>query len=521
MAGTSSLDDTQSGEAEISAGPDAGTQLRVLLAGILLAAFCALLYELLIGTVSSYLLGDSITQFSLTIGIFMFSMGAGSFLSRGVRTGLIRTFVHIEIALGVIGGLSVTVLYFAYAYTEVYQLVMILFIFGIGLLAGMEIPLVLRILRSFDSLRVAVANVLSLDYVGALLASLLFPFLLLPHLGVIRTSILTGILNLAIAWIIIPVFRTRFHRRIYTWAAGGTLILLALLVTTGPLVRIWESSLYEDRIIYSEQTPYQKIVMTRWKDDVRLFLNGALQFSSIDEYRYHEALVHPAMSLTATPGRRILVLGGGDGLATRELLKYPRVKHITLVDIDPTMTHLAKTNAVLTRLNQHAFSDPRVNVVNQDAYRWTEQDTTLYDVILCDLPDPNNQSLSKLYSREFYGILRHRLAHGGILVTQATSAYFAPHAFWSIVRTLESVGMKVYPYHTYIPTFGDWGFAMASDIDLRPSDIHLTIPTRYLTDTNAADFFVFPKDMQPPDVEPNSLNTHQLMTYYRHDWQRW
>ena len=496
-------------------------QSQILLAGILLAALCAILYELLIGTVSSYLLGNSVTQFSLTIGIFMFAMGVGSYASRVVRTDLIGAFIRIEILLGVVGGFSIAALYTAYAVTEIYQLLMVLFIFIIGVLAGMEIPLILRILRSFDSLRVTVANVLSLDYLGALFASLLFPFLLLPHFGVIRTSILTGLLNIGIAWLLLPAFRMQVSGSMYVMAGIGTSALLLLLVTSGTLVHTWESSMYEDRIIYSEQTPYQKIVITRWRNDVRLFLNGALQFSSIDEYRYHESLVHPALSLTPAPVPKILILGGGDGLVVRELLKYQRIQDITVVDLDPAMTALATSHPAITQLNKHALSDGRVRIINRDAYRFAEQDTTVYDIIIADLPDPNDQSLSKLYTTEFYRLLRHRLSYGGIFITQATSAYFSPHAFWCIVESLDQSGMNVVPYHAYIPTFGDWGFVMASQVVLRPEQIQITVPTRFLSSSDVSRLFEFPEDMAPVDVEPNTLDTHHLLEYYREDWRMW
>lgn len=451
----------------------------------------------------------------------MFSMGVGSFLSRTAHKRLITTFIWVEISLGVVGGLSVSLLYVSYAYTNIYQLIMVLLIFIIGVLAGMEIPLVLRLLRSYESLRVTVSNVLSLDYIGALLASLLFPFILLPHIGLIRTSVLVGLLNMGIAWILYPYFKEYFRKSLSVFAITGTGLLLVLIFAVNPLAQVWESSLYENRIIYSKQTSYQKIVMTRWKDDVRLFLNGALQFSSLDEYRYHESLVHPVVSLSPSQSKEVLILGGGDGLAVRELLKYPDIDNITVVDLDPGMTRLANTHPVLLELNKGALSDEKVEVINQDAYRFAEQDSSFYNIIICDLPDPSSQSLSKLYTREFYRLLGHRLAFDGIIVTQATSPFFTPHAFWSIVETLESTCMEVYPYHTYIPTFGDWGFIMASRIKLSTAEMSVQVNTHFLTDKIAAGLFEFPGDLQRPDVEVNTINTHKLMSYYRDDWKNW
>src|SRR5262249_53889519 len=153
------------------------------------------------------------------------------------------------------------------------------------------------------------------------------------------------------------------------------------------------------------------------------FLNANLQFSSRDEYRYHEALVHPA--LAALPrARRGLGLGGGGGLAVRGILKYPSVDQGTLVGLDAEMTRLFSTHPELVRLNQGALTDPRVDVVNADAFSWLEAASATtaegerYDLAIVDFPDPSSFSLGKLYTTTFYRMLVGRLADQGAMVVQ-------------------------------------------------------------------------------------------------------
>ena len=193
----------------------------------------------------------------------------------------------------------------------------------------------------------------------------------------------------------------------------GCFVVLALLgagmVFADRISSAADNSFYADEVIFSRNTPYQRIVLTKWKDDLRLFLNSHLQFSSRDEYRYHEALVHPG--LAALPGaHRVLVLGGGDGLAVREILKYPSVQSITLVDLDPEMTHLFSTHPVMSALNQHSLTNPRVHVINTDAFRWLDTNTEQYDFIVADFPDPTSYALGKLFTTAFYRLAAKHLA---------------------------------------------------------------------------------------------------------------
>jgi spermidine synthase len=495
-----------------------------LLASIFIIAAAGLAYELLIATIASYLLGSSVTQFSLSIGVFIGAMGLGSYLSQGVQKGLLGVFLLVEVALGVVGGISACLLFAAYAHGWLYWPVLFGLLIVIGGLTGLELPLLTRLLRHYGALRTIIAHALSIDYLGALAGSVAFPLLLLPTLGMTRTAFAIGLLNVGVAAYNGVIFRDRLRAgRGFFALCGVAGVLLAVgFVYSFQLVSLLESDLYEDRIIYQRQTPHQRIIVTRWRDDLRLFLDGNLQFSSTDEYRYHEPLVHPAMGLSASI-EDVLILGGGDGLGVREVLKHAGVRRVTLVDIDPQMTNLGRTFPALVSLNRRALLDPRVRLVHDDAAKYLERDTTRYGVIIGDLPDPNNEALAKLYSREFYRLVRRHLARGGLFVTQATSPFFGRDAFWCIVATMRAAGFTVQPYHAYVPTFGDWGFAvgMAGTERIALSHARLDIPTRFLTREMLAPMQVFPADVREVTVTPSTLDHPTILTYYRRSDRQW
>jgi len=499
-------------------------QMSVLVVAIFVAGLCSIVYELLIGTASSYFLGDSIQQFSITIGLFMAAMGLGSYLSRRLTDQALRQFVIVEIALAIGGGCSIPALYALFAFTDLYQPAMMLLIIGIGALTGLEIPILVMMLRRQTTLKKNISNVLSLDYLGALAATLLFPFVLLPMLGIFRSSLAVGLLNLAIALLVLRTFRDELEpsqRQSYVTASAlAGLALCGMFVASPQLLKPWHNAVYEDRVVMMEETPYQKIVMTRGQDDVRLFLDGNLQFSSVDEYRYHEALIHPAMQ--AAPHKaQVLVLGGGDGMAVREILKHAEVQAVTLVDLDPAMTKLSRNHPVLKRLNGGAFEDPKVTVVNEDAMVFLRDHDQRWDVVVGDLPDPNNTALSRLYSREFFGLVRKRLAETGVYVTQSTSPMFARKAFWCIEASIRAAGFATRPYHTYVPSFGDWGFVMAARQDIDVEALHVEVPTRFLDDATLPRLFVFERDLRGGDVELSTLDDPKVLAYYLQGWKRW
>lgn len=388
-----------------------------LLFAVFIIAICGIVYELIIGAISSYLLGDSVKQYSITIGLFMSAMGIGSYATKRLRHNLFDFFVAIELSIGLFGGLSAIILFASYAFTQIYYLVMYSTIIIIGILVGLEIPIITRIIEEKQSnLRITIANVLSFDYIGALLGSLFFPLILLPNLGQIKTAFLIGFINIVVANLIIYKYKD-FIKNIKIMKTLA--ILFAILIGMGFIMGDYasnfiEDNIYRDKIIYRKQTKYQKMVVTKHRDDLRLFLNGNIQFSSFDEYRYHEALIHPAMSL-AKKTKEILILGGGDGLAAREILKYDEVENIVLVDLDPEVISFCRTNPLIKKLNNNSLKNNKVHVVNQDAFKYLENTSQKFDVIIVDLPDPNNESLNKLYTNIFYRLIYQHINKGGML----------------------------------------------------------------------------------------------------------
>ncbi|MFN7918579.1 MAG: polyamine aminopropyltransferase [Bryobacteraceae bacterium] len=489
-----------------------------LFISVFLIAACGLVYELIAGTVASYLLGDSVLQFSTVIGSYLFAMGIGSYLSRFIDRALVSRFVDIELMVGLVGGFSSSVLFLAFAYTESFRLLLYLVVIAVGVLVGLEIPLLMRILKDRVQFRELVANVLTFDYLGALGASLLFPLLLVPHLGLVRSALLFGILNAGVALWTTFLFRGELSRPLVSRMLGVvTLALLgAGMFAAERITTLAEENLYADKVILARNTRYQRIAVTRWQDDLRLFLNSHLQFSSRDEYRYHEALVHPG--LAAVPGaRRVLVLGGGDGLAVREILKYPAVESVTLVDLDPEMTKLFRDHPLLKTLNNGSFSNPRVHVVNEDAFVWVQQSREVFDFVVVDFPDPSNFSVGKLYTRAFYRMLEPHVAQGGLVTVQSTSPLFARQSYWCIVETMKSVGWQAYPYHVYVPSFGEWGYVLAGRMRYEPP---VTLPSglRFLNAAAVKPMFEFPADMQPVQADVNRLDNQILVRYYEKEW---
>ena len=498
------------------AGP-IGAGTGVLLIAVFTIATCGLIYELLAGTIASYLLGDSVTQFSTVIGVYMFSMGVGSYLSRHVRHDLIARFIEVEILVGLIGGLSSPVLFLAFAEVDAFRVVLYGWVAVTGVLVGLEIPFLIRILVDEFPLHDLVSRVLSLDYLGALAASLLFPLWLVPRVGLMRSSFVFGALNVLVAVWTCHCFRRHHRRPRLTAQAYGALAVLALGAVFSDDLMTWsERRLYEDPVVLSRSSPYQRIVLTRGDDGIRLFLNGNLQLSTLDEYRYHEALVHPGLASVSAP-RRVLVLGGGDGMAVREILKDDRVREVTLVDLDPMMTDIFRDHEAFAALNDHALRSPRVEVVNADAFVWLESNPDRWDFIVVDFPDPRTYSLGKLYTTTFYRRLASRLNAGGAAAIQSTSPLASRRAFWSVVETVRAAGLHARPYHAPVPTFGEWGYVLASPEPLALSDA-LPPDLRFLTPATARSLFEFPADMAAVPVEVNRLNNQILVQYHAEGW---
>jgi spermidine synthase len=490
-----------------------------LLASVFVVAACGLVYELAAGALASYVLGDSVLQFSTVIGTYLFAMGVGSWLSRFFERQLPAHFLRIELLVALIGGFLPALLFLANAYVPgsfrglLYGLVM-----AVGILVGLEIPLVMRILKRNIELKDLVSQVLTFDYLGALAVSVAFPLVLVPQLGLIRTGLLFGLMNAAVALWALWLFRHELRRvAAHAIACVGTLaVLLAGFTGSQLITTLAEDKFYQDAIVFTASSPYQRIVVTQGRAGHRLFLNGNLQFSERDEYRYHEALVHPAMAAHGAP-RKVAVLGGGDGMAVREVLRYPGVESITLVELDPNMTRLFATHETLARLNGGALASPKLKIVNADAFQWLQETQDVFDVIVVDFPDPTNFSIGKLYTSSFYALLERRLAASGYAVVQTTSPLVARQSFWTVVTTLESVGLVAAPYHANVPSFGEWGFVVAGR---RPFRLPAELPAglKFLTPSGLPQLFDFPRDMARVPAEVNRLSNQVLVTTYEREW---
>jgi spermidine synthase len=493
-----------------------------LLASVFVIAACGLVYELAAGALASYLLGDSVLQFSTVIGAYLFAMGVGSYLSRFFERQLPAHFLRIELLVAVVGGALPAILFVANAYAPgSFRFLLYALVFAVGTLVGLEIPLVMRILKRNVALKDLVSQVLTFDYLGALAVSVAFPLLLVPQLGLIRTGLLFGLLNAAVAVWALWLFRHELRQyKAHVLACGATLALLAAAFAGADhITTVAEDKFYQDRIVFTAQSPYQRIVVTQGRGGHRLFLNGNLQFAERDEYRYHEALVHPAMAAFSTGGgpKKVAVLGGGDGMAVREVLKYTGVESITLVELDPAMTRLFSQQPTLSKLNGGSLKSPKVTVINTDAFQWLENTTETFDVIVVDFPDPTNFSIGKLYTNSFYALLDQRLSASGYAVIQTTSPLVARQSFWTVVQTIESTGLTATPYHANVPSFGEWGYVIASR---RPYRLPAALPEglRFLNLQTLPLLFDFSVDMARVPAQVNRLSNQNLVTTYEAEW---
>ena len=395
---------------------------------------------------------------------------------------------------------------------------------AIGGLVGMEIPLVMRINQQYEPLKINISNVMEKDYYGSLIGGIFFAFIGLPFLGLTYTPFILGTLNFLVACLL--YWRLKSHLQ-----SNSLLVLMAILIfivliggasTAQKVVDFGEQKRYVDKVIFQKQTPYQNIVLTQWKDDYWLYLNGNTQLSSLDEWLYHEPMVHPAMQLYKG-AQDILILGGGDGCLAREILKYPDLKTITLVDLDPYMTALGQQHHILKKMNKNALNHSKVKIINADAFTFLERDKHLYDLIFADFPDPKTITISRLFSLEFYKLARRQLRPQGLIVTQAGSPYYATKAFFCIQKTMQTAGFATLPLHNQVLTLGEWGWIIGSKNlkypelkrQIRQIDFQ-NIATRWLTREALQGLSSFGKPLaDTTNLSINTLHNPILQNYYR------
>ena len=542
----------------------------VLYFTMLVIGACGLAYEYTFCKIASDLLGNSVQQWAVIIGLMMFFMGLGSDVQKYVSDiNLFDKFIAAEVCLGLAGGFGPVLLLFIFGVMpEHYVFFQYFFIAIIGLLIGFEIPIITRINQQYTSeLKVNLGGILKMDYIGALCGSLIWIFVLPKFFILTETAFILGLLNTGAACITFLYFRNLVgNKQAIGWfCAAGVMLLAAGFFTAKDFSSYSEQYLYRDKIVLSATSQYQHIVITTPRSgDIACYINGHLQFNGFDEHVYHENLVHPAFAI-APVIKKILVLGGGDGLALREILKYPEVESVTLCDIDPEMTRLAADNPYFCSLNHNSLNNSRVktirnhtlvdcgleiitvpnqvkpyygkpgkvaevNIVNLDAAGFVEQITGTYDLIIIDFPDPNAPGISKLYSKRFYVNIEKKLAANGIVVQQATSPVMAREAFLCIGRTMKASGLTVVPYHDNVPSFGEWGWwiggrsFMLSEKKIKQkltsiSQIH--VDTKYLTPALVRASLEFGKNqLTTSNTDINTIMSNRVYEYYLKGWRQ-
>lgn len=465
-----------------------GTGRLLVLACVFVCAACGLVYELELVALASYLIGDSVTQTSVVLSVMVFAMGVGSLAAKRLRWHAAAGFGAVEAALALVGGCSALVLYAVFAWTGGWgglwstgpRWLLVAFSLAIGLLIGAEVPLLMELIQRIrrQDAGGAVADLFAADYVGALVGGLAFPFLLLPFLGQLTGALLTGTVNaVAGGALVLGLFRRDLSRRARWTLLAVNVTVLGVLGSAAAHVQDFERAarhaVYGADVRVAVRTDVQEVVLTGGTHGrpLDLFLDGRLRVGGRDERRYHEALVHPAMS---GPHARVLILGGGDGMAAREVLRHTGVDRVDVVELDADLVRLARTDPGLAALNAHAYDDPRVHVVTADAFCWLRRAAprAAYDVVIADLPDPGVTAGAKLYSEEFYGLARRVLAPGGRLAVHAGPVRARPRDFWTVAATMRAAGLATTAYRVPGRDPGrsagesraphDWGFVLAA-----------------------------------------------------------
>lgn len=486
--------------------------------------------EYILSTLAAYFLGDSVIQWTLIVSFMLFSMGVGSSLSKFIKSNLLEKFITLEFVLSLLTSFSAVTVYSISAFPEYRGIVIYSLSILIGLLIGLEIPIVTRLNEEFEELRVNIANVLEKDYYGSLAGGIFFAFVGLPIIGLTYTPFILGAVNFSVALFLYFSLHDKF--RFSPLKMGIVISIVALFIISGavfakPIIKFSEQKKYLDQIVFEDQSKYQKIILTKWKDYYWLYLNNSVQFSTYDEAMYHEPLVHLPMYLSGSI-KNVLILGGGDGCAVREALKYSGVEKITLVDIDPKMTEMAKNNEVVVEINDSSLFNPKVEVRNLDAFNYLEGNGKIFDIIIADFPDPRNSELSRLYSLEFFNIVKKHLSEDGIFITQACSPYFAPKVYNCIDTTIKAAGFGTLRLRNHVPTMGEWGFILASK-RLDPNELEkrfLTIAvdekkTKWLNNNVLKALISFGKTYNDPGFRPgiNNLTDPLLYRYFEDsDW---
>lgn len=531
---------------------------------------CGIAYEYTFSKVASDLLGNSTQQWAIVIALMLFCMGIGAEIQKAIKNDhVVSSLLYSQILLSLLGGFGPLLLLYVFsAYPLQFGLINYGIISIIGILIGFEIPLISRLNENYSNdIGSNLARVLKMDYIGALVGALVWVFILPKFFSLSETAYILGFISLAASIICWSFFKRQ--------SASSYIFLVAVTAATASLawgykqVDGWsahaEQKLFLDPIVLNETSQYQHMIMTQNRyGTVRCYINGHIQFSSDDEYIYHEMLVHPVMAL-AGKAKRVLVLGGGDGLAVREILKYNSVKEVVLVDLDPMMTTIARKNPLMTKLNDNSLNSPKVaisssagitpgksyalnipnqrrvslkdkkkptpklHIINVDAANYIKKNIGTFDIIICDFPDPSSNELSKLYSLHFYGELKKHLAPDGYMIQQSTSPFRAKEAFLCIGRTIRAADLTAVPLHDHVPSFGEWGWWVATHKSIQSeknlkkslsSITNLEVNTTYLTPQLIRSSLFFGKaNLQTSEVDITTITQPSVLNYYLEGWK--
>lgn len=548
---------------------------------LICSGLCCIVDEYILAQLSSNILGNPAQQWPIVIGLMLLATGVGAWLAQFVKEErTLKAFITIELILSFLGGFSPLIIMIAYSYAFLhFKLIFYGVSFLIGLLIGFEQPLIATINKRFVGFRSNISMTISLDVLGAAIGTLIWIKFLVGKVEIYHAAFMVTLLNLSVALFTFLFLARNSEKEESGGLRTAIFIIVACAVGltgmffSGKIADVAEQQLYTGKIIHKESSPYQRIVLTKnaKTEDVLLFLNGGLQFSSRDEHRYHENLIHPAMThrllqADAKEGLDVLVLGGGDGMAVREIQKYSQVKNITLVDLDPAVVELAKTHPEFLKMNDSSllhsnvqywpvdlpsalqkepiqvpmnqrdslgrnllYTVDSVEVLHADAYTFVEklvESPMRYDLIFIDFPDPRNESLGKLYSRYFFSRVNLLLKENGFMSIQASSPVHAHKAYICVGKTLTAAGFNVVPYHDNVPSFNEWGWYLASkssdriNMQRQAERIYnqkeFQVPTDYLTPQKHFSNTIFGKDVleNTEDIEVSTLTNPVVYHYY-------
>ncbi|MFV1984067.1 MAG: polyamine aminopropyltransferase [Thiohalomonadales bacterium] len=542
-----------------------------LIISMAILAACGLIYEYLLAHYAGRILGAVETTIYAMIGIMIVAMGIGAFTAKWIKNPF-TGFTWLEVTIALLGSSAILIMatMTALIYTlphwlhELYDIhpsvmmqggaIQILkeisfytpYVTGfiLGLMIGMEIPLIARVRETIHQqhLEHNTGTIYGADYIGAGIGAAIWVTVCL-QIPIMVAAVATAAANIIVGF----AFLIRYREKINNLGAlvithlfvVGVIIILAF--SGAKWVEQMNYALFEDAPVYTKVTPYQHLTLTQrivgqGLDKVTsLYINGRLQFSSSDEHIYHSFLTYPAL-LASARHEKILVIGGGDGLAVRDILKW-NPKTITLIDLDTNMINLFQgkdpelpdvIKKTILNLNENALNDPRVHIINNDAFLEVEKLVSQqkhFDTIIVDLPDPSHPDLNKLYSDFFYARLKELLSGDGVIAIQSTSPYHAQKAFISIGKTLQSVGLKTEQYHSNVPTFGEWGWTIGTIHGQMASQriknsVTLPVNDPWISKQQLLAAFVFaPSFYQFADsVKINKLGSRVIYNYHQNAW---